>query len=145
MLPIIKECKLKTKSKKLFGFATLFVAIFSISTPTVMYFSTGAVSLNLLVDGFWMLGLFQSVVLTIVANYFFESRSPNEECVNIETFDNLGYTCDHQEGDVDSANEVHNSNENFDHQSAKNSEDWDNDMLNNPAYSWSMFNNFNSD
>lgn len=147
MLPIIKECKLKTKSKKIFGFATLFVAIFSISTPAVMYFSTGAVSLNLLVDGFWMLGLFQSAVLTIVANYFFESRSPNEECVlhNIETFDNLGYTCDHQEGDVDSANEVHNSNENFDHQSAKNSEDWDNDMLNNPAYSWSMFNNFNSD
>ena len=138
---------MKTKSKKIFGFATLFVAIFSISTPAVMYFSTGAVSLNLLVDGFWMLGLFQSAVLTIVANYFFESRSPNEECVlhNIETFDNLGYTCDHQEGDVDSANEVHNSNENFDHQSAKNSEDWDNDMLNNPAYSWSMFNNFNSD
>ncbi|HHX2519150.1 TPA: protein Exp2 [Neisseria subflava] len=138
---------MKTKSKKIFGFATLFVAIFSISTPAVMYFSTGAVSLNLLVDGFWMLGLFQSVVLTIVANYIFESRSPNEECVlhNIETFDNLGYTCDHQEGEVDSANEVHNSNENFDHQSAKNSEDWDNDMLNNPAYSWSMFNNFNSD
>lgn len=147
MLPIIKECKLKTKSKKLFGFATLFVAIFSISTPAVMYFSTGVVSLNLLVDGFWMLGLFQSVVLTIVANYIFESRSPKEEFVlhNIETFDNLGYTCDHQEGDVDSANEVHNSNENFDYQSAKNSEDWDNDMLNNPAYSWSMFNNFNSD
>ena len=147
MLPTIKECKLKTKSKKLFGFATLFVAIFSISTPAVMYFSTGVVSLNLLVDGFWMLGLFQSVVLTIVANYIFESRSPNEEFVlhNIETFDNLGYTCDHLEGDVDSANEVHNSNENFDYQSAKNSEDWDNDMLNNPAYSWSMFNIHHSD
>ena len=112
-----------------------------------MFFSTGAVTLNLLVDGFWMLGLFQSFVLTIVANCIFESRTSNEEFVlqNIETFDNLECTCDHQKRDVDSANKVHNSNENFDYQSAKNSEDWDNDMLNNPAYSWSMFNNFNSD
>ncbi|ENX4751805.1 protein Exp2, partial [Neisseria gonorrhoeae] len=28
---------------------------------------------------------------------------------------------------------------------ACNDEDWDNDMLNNPAYSWSMFNIHHSD
>jgi hypothetical protein len=90
MLSIIKECKLKTKSKKLFRLASLFVAIFSISTPAVMFFSAGTVTLNLFVDGFWMLGLFQSFVFTIVASYI-------------------------------------------------------NDMLNNPAYSWSMFNIHHSD
>ena len=74
MLPIIKECKLKTKSKKLFRFATLFVAIFSISTPAVMFFSTGAVTLNLLVDGFWMLGLLQSLVFATIVDYYIGSN-----------------------------------------------------------------------
>lgn len=68
MLSIIKECKLKTKSKKLFRLAALYVAAFSISTPAVMYFSTGEVTLNLFVEGFWVIGLLQAAVFTFVVD-----------------------------------------------------------------------------
>ena len=113
MLPIIKEGKLKTKSKKLLRLAIIFVAAFSISTPAVMFFSAGTVTLNLFVDGFWMLGLFQSFVLTIVA-------SDNSAC-NGEDLDN------------DKLNNPACNDEDWDNH-------WNNDMINNPLYSWSMFN-----
>ena len=120
MLPIIKECKLKTKSKKLLRLAIIFVAAFSISTPAVMFFSAGTVTLNLFVDGFWMLGLFQSFVFTIVAS------SINDMLNNP--------ACNDEDWDNDMLNNP-----------ACNDEDWDNDMLNNPVYSWSMSNIHHSD
>ena len=86
MLPIIKEGKLKTKSKKLLRLAIIFVAAFSISTPAVMFFSAGTVTLNLFVDGFWMLGLFQSFVFTIVASSINDML--NNPACNDEDWDN---------------------------------------------------------
>ena len=74
MLAIIMECKLKTKSKKLFRLVTLFVAAFSISTPTIMYFSTGEATLNLFVEGFWIIGLLQSLVFVTIVDYYTESK-----------------------------------------------------------------------
>ncbi|EPI7404364.1 hypothetical protein ACN41A_002097, partial [Neisseria gonorrhoeae] len=44
------------------------VAAFSISTPAVMYFSTGEVTLNLFVEGFWIIGLLQAAVFTFVVD-----------------------------------------------------------------------------
>lgn len=78
MLPIIKECKLKTKSKKLLRLATSFVAAFSISTPMVMYFSTGEATLNLFVEGFWIIGLLQAFAFTTIVDYCTESKHTNK-------------------------------------------------------------------
>ena len=87
MLPIIKECKLKTKSKKLFRLATLFVAIFSISTPAVMFFSTGAVKLNLFVEGFWIIGLLQSIVFATIVDYYIGSNEAVTSFGKWQSFD----------------------------------------------------------
>lgn len=59
---------MKTKSKKLLRLVILFVAAFSISTPAVMYFSTGEATLNLFVEGFWIIGLLQAAVFTFVVD-----------------------------------------------------------------------------
>ena len=72
------ECKLKTKSKKLLRLATLFVAAFSISTPMVMYFSTGEATLNLFVEGFWIIGLLQALAFTTIVDYYTESKNTNK-------------------------------------------------------------------
>ena len=125
MLPIIKECKLKTKSKELLRLAIIFVAIFSISTPAVMFFSVGAVTLNLFVDGFWIIGLLQALAFTTIVDYCTESKHTN--MLN-------NPACNDEDWDNDMLNNP-----------AYNDEDWDNDMLNNPAYSWSMFNIHHSD
>ena len=78
MLPIIKEYKLKTKSKKLLRLAIIFVTAFSISTPAVMFLSAGAVTLNLFVEGFWIIGLLQALAFTTIVDYCTESKHTNK-------------------------------------------------------------------
>ncbi|ENZ6891220.1 protein Exp2 [Neisseria gonorrhoeae] len=103
----------------------LFVAAFSISTPAVMYFSTGEATLNLFVEGFWIIGLLQALAFTTIVDYCTESKHTN--MLN-------NPACNDEDWDNDMLNNP-----------ACNDEDWDNDMLNNPAYSWSMFNIHHSD
>lgn len=65
---------MKAKNKRLVRNAAVFAAVFAVSTPAVMYLSTGAATWDLFAEGFWMIGLLQALALTAVVNHFTESK-----------------------------------------------------------------------
>lgn len=65
---------MKAKNKHLVRNAAVFAAVFAVSTPAVMYLSTGAATWDLFAEGFWMIGLLQALALTAVVNHFTESK-----------------------------------------------------------------------
>lgn len=162
---------MKAKNKRLVRNAAVFAAVFAVSTPAVMYLSTGAATWDLFAEGFWMIGLLQALALTAVVNHFTESKRNRADFLSsvkadmerhkarmaaaaasgtwqpadmsFEDWDTVIQSDDPIQSDDSFENSA--SDDHLGEWMKRMQDDWDNDMLNNPLYSWSMFNTFNDD